>query len=201
MLEPIVQNYWGATVGAAFGVVFLVPALTMRAFSEEKRTGTLEVLMTAPVSEVPVVLGKFIAGLVFFMLSWLPLGLYLVALRVEGGQPFDYRPLLSYYLALAACGAGFIGMGLFFSSLTRSQVVAAMLTFAGMFAMLMTVAVSQLEMFGPGLRAALGRLDFFTLWSRALAGQLPVTDVLIHLSLAVFWLFLTVKVLEARKWS
>ena len=67
-------------------VPFLVPALTMRLFSEERRTGTLEVLLTAPVIEAVVVLSKFLACWLFFMLCWVPAGLYLIALRVEGGR-------------------------------------------------------------------------------------------------------------------
>ena len=92
-------------------IPFLVPALTMRLLSEEKRTGTLEVLLTAPVNEAAVVLSKFLACWLFFMLCWVPTGLYLIALRVEGGQPFDYRPLLSFYLAVGASGAAFIAIG------------------------------------------------------------------------------------------
>lgn len=201
VLEPILQRYWGATMGAAFGVVLLVPALTMATFAEERRTGSLEVLLTAPVNELPIVLSKFFAALFLFMLAWVPLGLYLIPLRIEGGQPFDYRPLLSYYLAMAACGSSFIGMGIFFSSLTKNQIVAAVLTFTGMFGMLLTIIVKGMDFLPNGLKVGLGKLDYFSLWQSALGGQLLVSDVLIHLSLAAFWLFLTVKVLEARKWS
>jgi hypothetical protein len=200
MSEPIVREYPLASILAAFQAVFLVPALTMRLFSEEKRTGTLEVLLTAPVSETVVALSKFLACWVFFMICWLPAALYLVALRVSGG-PFDYRPLLSFYLALGCCGAAFLAMGLFFSSVTRNQIVAAVLTFAGMMFLLLTVWARRFEQLGEGAQVALSKLDFYNLWSQAISGQLPVSAVLVQVSLAVFWLFLTVKVLEARKWS
>jgi ABC-2 type transport system permease protein len=199
-LEPILADYWGATVGAAISVLFVVPALTMRSFSEEKRTGTLEVLLTAPVNEPAIVFSKFLATWLFFLLAWTPIGLYLIALWVHAG-PFDYRPMLSYYLAIAASGAGFIAIGLFFSSLTRNQVVAAVLTCAALFVLLMTLAARGIEVIPAGIKAVLSRLDFFRMWQMALSGQLPVTNVLIYLSIAVFFLFLTVKVLEARKWS
>src|SRR5207302_1511061 len=97
--EPIVQFY----IVALFPVIALtlqVPALTMRLLAEEKRTGSLEVLLTAPVTERAVVLSKFLATWVFFLLTWVPAALFLVALRVEGGQAFDYKPLLSFYIAL-----------------------------------------------------------------------------------------------------
>ena len=199
--EPILARYPGLEIMSAFQAVFLVPALTMRLFSEEKRTGTLEVLLTAPVAEWAVVLSKFLASWAFFVGCWLPAGLFLIALRVAGGESFDYRPLLSYYLAVATTGAGFIGMGLFFSSVTRNQVVAAVLTFAAMMVLLLTVVSSNVIKLGVSLTVVLGKLDFLSLWSDALAGQLPVTSVLIWLSVGVFWLFLTVKLLEARKWS
>jgi hypothetical protein len=199
--EPIVQYDLSFGILGAFLAVFLVPALTMRLFSEEKRTGTLEVLMTAPVNETSVVLSKFVASWVFFMLCWLPAGLYLIALRVVGGSYFDYLPLLSFYLALGACGAAFLAMGLFFSSVTRNQIIAAVLTFAGMMFLLLTILARGIPEIGPGVQAALGKLDFLGLWRLSLAGQLPVRDLIVQLSFAAFWLFLTVKVLEARRWN
>lgn len=199
--EPIVASYTSVMILAAFQAIFLVPALTMRQFSEEKRTGTLEVLLTAPVTETSIVLSKFFASWLFYMIAWLPAGLYLIALRVSGGEPFDYRPLLSYYLAAGACGTAFVGMGLFFSSLTRNQIVAAVLTFAGMMFLLLTIWANDIPHLHEGLRTLLSKLDFLSMWRESLMGQLMVQNVIIQLSLAVFWVVLTIKVLEARKWS
>ena len=202
MEEPIVREYPAFGLWAALQCLFLVPAITMRAFSEEKRTGTLEVLLTAPLGELTILLSKFAACWIFFMLSWLPAGLYLIALRVVGGQPFDFKPLLSYYLAVGASGIGFVSAGIFFSSLTKNQIVAAVLTSAWMFISLLTVLAKFFkESFSPGLRVAVGKLDFLTLWQQALGGSLPVADIAVQVSLGVFWLFLTAKVLEIRKWS
>lgn len=201
--EPIVEEY-GTYILNIFALVVLVPALTMRLFAEEKRTGSLEVLLTAPVNELPVVASKFLASWLFFLFCWLPSGLFLIALRYVADTPFDYRPVLGFYIALAAQGVLFIGMGLFFSALTRNQVVAAVLTFV---AMLLLLGFTILR-FIPGafglpqyLLDALGRLSFYHMLGDSLAGQLPVRDLALFVSLGVFWLFLTVKVLEARKWS
>ena len=199
--EPIIGRYWALTMGSAFTVPVLVAVITMRLFSEEKRTGTLEVLLTAPVNDWAVVLSKFAAAVVFFMLCWLPSAAYLLALRYVGGTPFDYRPLLSYYLAMLACGCSFVGFGVFVSGLTRNQIIAAVVTFAGLFAMLLTAMRERFHGLPEGLKNALGKVDYFSLWQQALSGQLPVSEVCVHLSLGVFWLFLTVKVLEARRWS
>lgn len=203
LAEPIVRSYQTLTIFAAIQTVFLVPLLTMRTFSEEKRTGTLEVLLTAPVQESTIVLSKFLATWFFFMLSWAPAAIYLIGFRIVGGQPFDFKPLLSYYVALAACGMAFVGLGIFLSSLTKNQIVSASLTGAFLFAQLLTVIVRQStsEFFSPGLRAALGKLDYLTLWGQALGGLLPVSDIVLQVSLGVFWIFLTIKVLEIRKWG
>lgn len=200
-LEPILQDYLPATFIGPLLVPFLVPALTMRLLSEERRTGTLEVLLTAPVTEAGVVLSKFLACWLFFMLCWVPAGLYLIGLRVEGGQPFDYRPLLSFYLAVGACGAAFIAVGLVFSALTRNQIIAAVLTFVVMLVLMVARWSEHLPELGPAIKLVLARLSYWLLWTKSLQGQLPVRDVLLQLSIAVFGLFLAVKILEARKWS
>lgn len=208
--EPILINHIGLGIIAGIAAVFVVPALTMRAFSEEKRTGTLEVLLTAPVNEWTVVLSKFLPTLFVFLLTWAPSAAYLIALRAVGGVPFDVRPLLSYYLAVAATGAALVAVGLFFSSLTRNQVVAAVLTFVVVFAVFLFTYVagdvgSLFRDLSPevagGVTTLLGRLGFMGLWETALAGQLELSAVVLNLSLAALWLFLTTKVLEARKWS
>jgi hypothetical protein len=208
--EPILANHDGLKIIAQIVVLFIVPALTMRAFSEEKRTGTLEVLLTAPVNEWTVVVSKFVPALAVFLLTWVPSAVYLIALWSVGGVPFDVRPLLSYYAAVAVSGASFIAMGIFFSSLTRNQVVAAVLTFAGMFSLLLVGFLARRlgalfkdlsrEVSG-GISELMTRVGYAELWDRALAGQLELPSVFLNLSLAALWLFLTTKVLEARKWS
>jgi ABC-type transport system involved in multi-copper enzyme maturation permease subunit len=201
--EPIVR-YFFIDFFPVFAIILQIPALTMRLLSEEKRSGSLEVLLTAPVNEAPVVLSKFLATWLFFLVSWLPAGLFLIAMRVETDVPFDYRPLLSFYTALAVQGAAFIAIGLFFSSLTRNQIVAAvlmfvvMLFFFGCFIIKDSATALGLPQFA---QVAFSRLSFIDMWQESLAGQLPLRDVLLFLSIAVFFLFLSVKVLETRKWS
>ena len=199
--EPIVRRYL-LSLFPVVAVVLQIPALTMRLLAEEKRTGSLEVLLTSPVSETPVVLSKFLATWLFFLISWLPAGLFLIALRAEAGQPIDYRPLLSFYVALAATGAAFIAAGLFFSALTANQIVAAVLTIVMMLFLLLCYFVKEeASTFGPLLRQFFTRLSYIDLWFESLKGQLPVRAVLVWVSAAVFGLFLSVKVLEARKWT
>jgi ABC-2 type transport system permease protein len=200
MDEPIVRDHLGLNIIAALAAPVLVAVITMRSFSEEKRSGTLEVLLTAPVNDWAVVLSKFVAALAFFMLCWVPTGLYLVALRHAADAPFDYRPLLSYYLAVFACGCGFVGFGVFVSSLTRNQIMAAVVVFAGLLAQFLTLLREGFDV-GERWNAVLAKLDYYSLWNQALSGQLPLSGVCVQLSLGVLWVFLTVKVLEARRWA
>lgn len=201
--EPIVQLFF-IDFFPVLLLLFQVPILTMRLLSEEKRTGSVEVLLTAPVNEAPIVLSKFLATWIFFMVSWLPVGLFLVVLRVETDQPFDYRPLLSFYVALAAQGVAFLAIGLFFSALTRNQIVAAvlmlvvMMLFFGAYFLKDSPTMLGLP---PVLQIAIGKLSYIDMWQESLAGKLPLRDVLLFVSMGVFFLFLSVKVLETRKWS
>jgi ABC-2 type transport system permease protein len=203
LVEPIVRDYF-YDFGPVVCIIFIVPVLTMRLLSEEKRTGTLEVLLTVPVNETVVVLSKFLASLVFLLLTWLPWGLFLWALRVEGGQSFDYRPLLSFLIALAFTGAGFLGMGLFFSSLTGNQIVSAVLTFLGMIFFTGLAFMSWIVGRNSPNSAwipVLEHVSYVEFWSKSLDGQLNPRFLAFHLSAAILWLFLTIKVLEARRWT
>jgi ABC-type transport system involved in multi-copper enzyme maturation permease subunit len=203
--EPIVKWYLFAFF-PVLALVLAVPAVTMRLLSEEKRTGTLEVLLTAPVDEWSIVLSKFFAAWIFFMLTWLVWGVFPVVLRVMGREEFDYRPLLSFYLCMAFMTGGFISMGLFFSSLTRNQIIAFILGVAGMVGMT-ALAFVLWQMTDSPMTAGdnkvrlLRVLSYLHHMDEMIEGKVHLDYLLFHVSATVFWLFLTVKVLEARKWS
>jgi ABC-2 type transport system permease protein len=203
LFEPIVRAFFFGII-PVFAVLFIVPVITMRSLSEERRTGTLEVLLTVPVDELSVVLSKFLAALAFFMIVWFPWALFLLALRIVGGESFDFRPLLSFMIVLLVTGANFVSMGLFFSSVTRNQIISAVLTFSGMLGLFFVYfGVFMLRNRVPGhpLIPVLNHMSFVDLWFNSLDGKLQPQYLIFHLSATVFWLFLTIKVLEARKWS
>lgn len=198
--EPIIRPLFFNLV-PVFCLVFVVPVLTMNLLSEEHRTGTLEMTLTTPQEETTIVLAKFTAALFLFLLTWVPWAMYLVALRVGGGQPFDYQPFLAWLIVLVFTGAGFVSMGLFFSSLTKNQLTAAVFTFVGMLILvgvflLMETPQNQ----GSFWYKVSNQVSFLFLWRDSLRGQLAVYQLFYHLSVTAFWLFLTVKVLESRKW-
>ncbi|HVK13805.1 MAG TPA: ABC transporter permease [Gemmataceae bacterium] len=196
--EPVVARmlagFWGI-----IPVLFIVPALTMRLLSEEKRTGTYEVLVCAPVSETPIVVSKVLAGLAMYLVTWTVWAGFLIAFRMENGKPYDYRPLLSFALAITVSGGAFVAMGVFFSALTRNQIIAAVLTFGGMLVLVFAYFASFLA--SPQWQPVWSKVTFLFLWWESLEGRLHLRDVIIQLSMAVFWAYLAVKVLEARRWS
>jgi ABC-2 type transport system permease protein len=205
VFEPIVLRFVLQLTPVLF-VMCVVPVLTMRSLAEERRSGTLEVLLTSPVSEVSVILSKFLAALVMFLVTWLPLGLYLAYMRVDTGQTFDYRPLLSFFVILLFCGGAFVSMGIFFSSLTRSQLASGVLTLVGMVTMTLFYIILQgaLTRRGSGSTAwtaVLKHVSYLDSWIDTLQGALQPTYLIFFASLTVLWLFLAVKVLEARKWA
>lgn len=210
--EPVITRFL-LNLLPVFFLLVCVPALTMRLFSEENRTGTIEVLLTAPLDEVLLVLSKFTAVFIVYLACWIPWGLYLIAFRAEGGQPFEYRPMLVFYFMIACTGAGFLSMGLFFSSLTRNQIIAFMTTCG---AMLFLTGVFWAKAYieqgsrsggalaslaSSGIVTILTHISYLDLWISSL-DQAEITPkfYVYHLSAAVFWLFATVKVLESRKW-
>src|SRR5262249_26127636 len=154
----------------------------MRLFSEERRSQTLEVLMTAPLGETPVVLSKFFAVLIIYLLCWLPYGLYLIALRAEGG-PFDYRPLISFFIGLTCSGAGALAMGVCFSSLTRHQLAAFVVSVMGMIVLTMFHIVKEVIFRGVGKTAdVLTYCSYIDVWSTSLQGHVSLADVMFHIS-------------------
>ena len=119
-------------------------------------------------------LSKFLGTWLFYLLTWVPWWLYLVSLRYLGGEEFDYRALLTFNIAMLSVGAGFVAMGLFFSSLTRNQIIAAVLTFVGMIAHLSTLFIKDLARLNAGEMGfeVLTYVSFLDLWMNTLNGTL-----------------------------
>jgi len=196
MEEPFVRQYF-IDFWTVLTVIVVVPVLTMRLLSEEKRSGTLEVLLTAPVNESAVVVSKFLAVLVLFLLSFLPWFFFLLSLRVVSGETFEYRPVLNFIITLIFTGGTFVSTGLFFSSLTRNQIVSAVATFVMM--AVYTYMYFLQQRFSEG--SIVSYVSYIELWWNSLEGQFTPRFLLFHFSLTFFFLFLTTKVLEARKWA
>ena len=122
------EFFFGGTIFFWLALAFVGPILPMRMLSEERRSGSLEILMTAPVTETQVVVGKYLAALAFYLTLWLPTVLY--AVIVASYSDLDWGPLASAYLGVLGIGALFLSVGLFASGITRNQIVAALVGFA-----------------------------------------------------------------------
>jgi len=180
------------------------PVITMRLFAQEKFSGTFETLMTAPVSDLQVVLAKFTAALTFYLLMWLPLLGCLFVVRYYANEPsaFELGSLGSTFLGIVLLGGLFIGLGCCASALTRSQMSAAMvsLLFGASLFLLCVVASqppSQFSWQGKAL-AYISLLDYMLDFSRGVVDTRPVV---LLVSSTLFFLFLTLRIIESRRWK
>ncbi|HNQ24168.1 MAG TPA: ABC transporter permease [Phycisphaerae bacterium] len=178
-------------------LVFVIPVLTMRLLAEEVRAGTIEMLMTAPVTEVDVVLGKFLGAYVYYLVLLVIMLVYPLILSFFG--PVDGGLLACHYLGLLLLGALYISVGLFFSACTPHQMIAVLLSLAVL--VLMTFASHALAQKVTGaLRALLQQLSIRAHFMDFVRGLVDLNHVVFFLTTTVFFLFLTVKWLEMRRW-
>lgn len=186
---------------AYFWIIPLSPLLTMRLFAEERRTGTFEVLMTAPVTETQVVLGKFLAAQTFYSLIWLSLVPLLAILgSLAIGKP-DFGPAAAIYIGLFSLGFFTNALGLMCSALARNQLAAAVMALSGnlFFGLLLPLGVH----FFPGSLEAQRLFDYVSFVQHFdndyRAGIVDLRYVLFYLTFSAFFLFLSVRVVEAKK--
>jgi ABC-2 type transport system permease protein len=177
-------------------LLLMLPLLTMRLFSEEKKIGTEELLYTSPLSVGQIIVGKFLASLIV-LLAMLGLTAILSVFTFLHGNP-EVVPILNGYLGLVLMGAAFIGLGIFFSSLTENQIVSAILTFG---ALLLFWIINWASASATGFwKDALNYLSFFQHFDNMTQGILDTTDIVYYASFAFFGLFLTHSAIQSRRW-
>jgi ABC-2 type transport system permease protein len=184
--------------------LFSAPIITMRLFAMEKANGTFESLMTTPISDLQVVMAKFSAGLLFYMVMWTPLLLCILLLRYFTHEPvlFDAANLGSTYLGIALLGTLYISLGCFASSLTRNQIVAAMIAFVIGFALFaLSFLADQLSMNSDWRNETLKSVSIYPQMVDFSRGVVDSRYVVFYLSASAFFLFLTHRVVESRRWK
>lgn len=181
-----------------FLLIFLAPLITMRLLAEERRNGTMELLLTLPFRDSEVVIGKFLASLLLFVVILLPTVWYVVLLRVVGGTAPDAGPLLSGYLGLLLQGSALLAVGVFTSSLTSNQVVAAVMAFA--IALTFWLLGAAAPFAGPQLARLFTFLTLPTHFQDFTRGVIDLQSVVYHLSLTMGFLFMTYVSLQTRRW-
>lgn len=197
----IIGGFWvaflaGAPYSVSMVLLLVVPLLTMRAFAEEKRLGTIEILLTYPLRDGTILAAKYAACAVVLLI--LLAGTLVYPLLLQRLQPLPWVPLLSGYLGLLLLGASFIACGLFISSLTESQVVAAIGTL-GLLLLGWLLTWNEAATSPTALRV-LAQLAMFDHFEPFAHGVIDAGDLGYFVFLCTFFGFLTLRVLESRHW-
>ena len=175
--------------------LLLVPAIAMRLWAEERKTGTLELLLTSPVSEATVILGKFLGALGFFLVVWIPSLLFILYLRTQ--TSVDLGSVGAGYVGIILIGAYFIAIGVFASTLAKNQIVAAILTFA------MLIPIFSAGLFQSGVDPSRQNIvDYLNMWDHMDEFSRGVVDtrrLVYYLSGMALFLFLSTVVLSSKK--
>lgn len=179
-------------------VIFLIPILTMRLFSEEKKQKTEQGLLTAPVSLGEIVFGKYFAALVLYTIALSMTFVY--ALILSGFGFVEWGMVFSNFLALFLLGAAFISVGTLVSALTENQIAAAVLSFVALLALYMIDVIANYVTV-DWLKKALEQLSFYRKYFSVTVGLFNVSTIVFYLSVAVVFNYLTIRIFERRRWS
>jgi ABC-2 type transport system permease protein len=185
-------------------LLFSAPLITMRLFALEKYSGTYETLMTAPVGDTEVILAKFTAALIFFMVMWLPLLGCIFILRYfsHGADLLDPGTLGTTFLGIFLLGCLYMSIGCFTSALTRNQIVAAMVSFAlGLGLFLISFLADQLALDKSWALRVLNSICVFQQMQEFGRGVIDSRYIVFYLTSTFFFLFLTYRVVESRRWK
>ena len=189
LIRPLVQN-------VTILVLFLMPMVTMRTYSEEKRSGTIELLLTSPLSDFQIIMGKFLGAMALYLVM-LAVSLIHIAILFIYGHP-EWKPILTAYLGLVLLGGCFISLGLFISSLTKNQIVAGIVTFAVFLFLWIITWIGSFS--GPTVDKLTTYLSIIDHLDDFGKGVIDTTHVIYYLSFMTFGLFLTAKSVDSERW-
>jgi ABC-2 type transport system permease protein len=190
MIRPVFLN-------ASVILLFVLPMVTMRTYSEEKRSGTIELLLTAPLTDFQIILGKFLGAMALYA-TMLAVTFIHMGVLYAFGRP-EWVPIATSYLGLLLMGGCFISIGLLISSLTKNQIVAGMITF-GVFLMLWVVNwVGSFS--GPTTQQVLDYLSITNHLDDFTRGIIDTKHLIYYLSFIGFGLFLTARSVDTERWK
>jgi len=188
-IRPLLMN-------ATVVLLFVMPMITMRTYAEEKRSGTMELLLTSPLTDAQIILGKFLGALTLYACMLAVTLLYIGVLFVYGSP--EWKPIATAYLGLLLFGGSFISVGLLISSFTRNQIVAGMVTF-GVFLLLWVI--DWLGSFaGPTAEPIVNYLSITQHFDDFAKGVIDTRHLVYYLSFITFGLFLTAKSVDSERW-
>jgi len=183
-------------LNASVVVLFVLPSITMRTYAEEKRSGTIELLLTSPLTDLQIILGKFIGAMTLWAAA-LAVTLLHVGVLFWFGKP-EIWPVVTVYLGMLLMGGCFISVGLFISSLTKNQIVAAMATFA---VFLLLWVIDWISSFvGPTMQQVLTYLSITQHLDDFTRGVIDTKHLVYYFSFITFGLFLTARSVDTERW-
>lgn len=194
--EPF-SNFFFGTFYYWFILIIIPPLLTMRSIAEERKSGTLEVLMAAPISETQLVIAKFIASLLFYMFMWSTtlFYFYLIGAHTE----LDWTRIMIGYGGTFLVGGVFIAIGIFASAISRNQIVAAIISF-GMGLLIFSLSFISYFIDFQTLKSFLDYINIMESMMKFSQGIFDTRPVVYFSSLIVFFLYLSVRMLDSQRW-
>ena len=190
MIRPLLQN-------VTILILFLMPMITMRTYSEEKRSGTIELLLTSPLTDFQIIIGKFLGAMALYARDARGHADPHRRCCSSTASP-EWKPIVTAYLGLLLMGGCFISVGLFISSLTKNQIVAGMVTFA---VFLLLWVISWIGSFsGPTVDKLTQYLSIIEHFDDFAKGVIDTTHLIYYLSFITFGLFLTAKSVDSERW-
>ena len=190
LIRPLFLN-------ASVILLFVLPLITMRTYSEEKRSGTIELLLTSPLTDFQIIMGKFLGAMGLYA-AMLALTVVHMALLFSYGNP-EWRPVVTGYLGLLLMGGCFISVGLLISSLTKNQIVSGMVTFAVF--LLLWVINWPASFTGPTTQNVLNYLSITDHFDDFTKGILDTKHLVYYFSVIAFGLFLTARSVDTERWK
>jgi len=185
-----------AFLNAMVVFLFVLPMITMRTYSEEKRSGTIELLLTSPLTDFQIIMGKFLGAMAVYAVM-LAVTLLHIGLLFMASKP-EWIPILTTYIGLLLMGGCFIAVGLFISSLTKNQIVAVMVTFT---VFLMLWVINWIASFtGPTAQTVLNYLSITDHLDDFTRGIIDTKHVVYYVSFILFGLFLTARAVDTERW-
>ncbi|MBM62820.1 MAG: ABC transporter [Acidobacteria bacterium] len=190
MIRPLFGN-------TAVILLFLLPMLTMRSYAEEKRSGTIELLLTSPLSDFQIIMGKFLGALALYTLMLALTGIH-IAMLFQYGEP-EWGPILTGYLGLILMGSSFISIGLAISSMTKNQIVAGVATFAVLLLFWIINWIGDAS--GSTAQSVLAYLSILEHFDDFSKGVIDTKHLTYYLSFIGLGLFLTAKSMDTARWN
>jgi ABC-2 type transport system permease protein len=190
LIRPLFLN-------ASVIMLFVLPLITMRTYSEEKRSGTIELLLTSPLTDFEIIMGKFLGAMGLYC-TMLALTVIHMLLLFSYGNP-EWRPVVTGYLGLLLMGGCFISVGLLISSLTKNQIVSGMVTFAVF--LLLWVINWIASSTGPTTQAVLNYLSITDHFDDFTKGIIDTKHLVYYVSVIAFGLFLTARSVDTERWK